>query len=459
MNSEIYLSLALAIVPVLYLLAIQKIIVEKSALGVDYFSPLYIVMGALIFGSVIRVYWIYTDVDVGFKIYSLFGLNRFQDIIHGGLYLIVIGIGFFGFGYAYQFLIQRKSNRNSVYKVSESIDDKKLKLVLFFMCVIGLVLTSLYLGKINFMSSLAQKGISAKRFEQMGDAATSYSYLKIGGDILVSMALFQAVYYYGCGRTQGKMIGLIFLVLLSCVVPFVSSSRGEIVYLFLMLFVVRSLLYRTVTQKQIIILLSASFILIAVLGGFRKFKTEYDFSFVDLGSDVVDSIVYSPHFVGVGKSSVVIETVPRQADYLYGQSYLALVFAPIPRTLWREKPVVRVGRFVGVELFQREADTGVPPGGIAEAYINFGWGGVAVIMFLVGAVVARFHTRFERIRTQGSLGVLSVGSYAIGLVIVLDFFTTDFVGNVLRYLKYILPFYFVYYLTVKRTARIQLPSA
>lgn len=454
MNGDVLFSLSMAVLPVIFLLAVQKIVVEKGAIKVDYFSPLYVVIGALLLGSVVRVYWIYSDPDVAYKIFTLFGPYRFSEVIDGGLLLILVGTMFFGVGFAVQCLsFNKKESIGPVLSREEVIDDRKYQIAMMLLGGVGFLLVSLYLSQIDFLANLSNKGFSAKRFEKVGDVATSYSYLKFGGDIFVSMALFQSIYYYGCGRSKVRMIVLIFLVAMAVVVPFVSSSRGEIVYLLLMLFAVRSLLYKTVTRRQILILISVSFVLIAVLGGIRKLKTDYDFKVADLSSEVVDAIVYSPHFVGVGKSSVIVEAVPEQMEYMYGGSYLALVLAPIPRTIWTDKPVVRVGRLVGVELFKRDSDSGVPPGGIAEAYLNFGWAGVVFVMGLVGAIVARFHRAFQMKRLSKNIGVIDVGVYVVGLVIVLDFFTTDFVGNMMRLIKYVLPFFVLYFYSVRTTYR------
>lgn len=71
--------------------------------------------------------------------------------------------------------------------------------------------------------------------------------------------------------------------------------------------------------------------------------------------------------------------------FLLGESYLAILAAPVPRAYWPDKPM-GVGRRASHEFMPSyKHDTGVPPTATGEAYWNFGIPGVIIIFFIWGA--------------------------------------------------------------------------
>lgn len=87
----------------------------------------------------------------------------------------------------------------------------------------------------------------------------------------------------------------------------------------------------------------------------------------------------------------ILAKVPTQVDYLYGESYLALLTLPVPRALWSDKPGLTGGRVVD-QFFGGTG--GIPPGAIGEAFWNFGVLGVALVHFAWGGFL-RWLTRFR----------------------------------------------------------------
>lgn len=83
-----------------------------------------------------------------------------------------------------------------------------------------------------------------------------------------------------------------------------------------------------------------------------------------------------------------LQLVPSEHEYLRGQSYYRLAFAPIPRALWKGKPE-NTQRIVGGWLmpYGPSVQT-IPPGMQGDAYINFGFAGVWVFA-LLGVLFAR----------------------------------------------------------------------
>ncbi|WP_404420333.1 O-antigen polymerase [Nibricoccus sp. IMCC34717] len=73
--------------------------------------------------------------------------------------------------------------------------------------------------------------------------------------------------------------------------------------------------------------------------------------------------------------------VPSQSPLLWGETYLTILFRPIPRAIWPTKPFGTDFR-AGYTFFG--AAWGIPPGPVAEAYWNFHIPGVIGVYLLMG---------------------------------------------------------------------------
>jgi hypothetical protein len=100
-----------------------------------------------------------------------------------------------------------------------------------------------------------------------------------------------------------------------------------------------------------------------------------------------------------------VAKVPRQVDFLYGQSYLAALFFFVPRAVWPEKPR-GVGPMTNAYIYhEREMrpgellqGSGIPPGAMGEAYWNFYYPGVILLYMLVGV----FHRWLAALLRRGA---------------------------------------------------------
>jgi hypothetical protein len=97
--------------------------------------------------------------------------------------------------------------------------------------------------------------------------------------------------------------------------------------------------------------------------------------------------------------AAVLERTPDSVPYQNGKLYSYMLVTLIPRALWPDKPSFNeANQFVQVSygLTQtKDLDrTSISIGVLVEAYINFGWPGVVVIMFLMGVFFAVFQAIF-----------------------------------------------------------------
>lgn len=101
----------------------------------------------------------------------------------------------------------------------------------------------------------------------------------------------------------------------------------------------------------------------------------------------------------LAQTANVVELTPSAVPYQYGQLYSYILVTLIPRFVWPDKPSVNeANRFYQVSYNLTTEDNlegvSISVGFLAESYINFGWFGVAVIMFLIGAFLKLFQQTF-----------------------------------------------------------------
>jgi hypothetical protein len=80
--------------------------------------------------------------------------------------------------------------------------------------------------------------------------------------------------------------------------------------------------------------------------------------------------------------ALAMETVPADKPYVYGASYRMLPKMMVPRIFWPGKlrattPTEDLGIYLGIQTVEGSQSTGIAVGPPAEAWINFGWLGLA----------------------------------------------------------------------------------
>ena len=142
----------------------------------------------------------------------------------------------------------------------------------------------------------------------------------------------------------------------------------------------------TVAPKiSIIALMVALTMGMFVLRVFRgNFEKENSLSEIEI--DMADSVQYA--FEGGGELGYskllfkILEIVPEQHDYMYGQSYYRLLFVPIPRSLWPDKPYnsqIVLAQWINPGTLRIAS---IPVGIIGDLYVNFGmWGILGLLGF------------------------------------------------------------------------------
>ena len=112
-------------------------------------------------------------------------------------------------------------------------------------------------------------------------------------------------------------------------------------------------------------------------------------------------VVGSLNFLGVTKTSYIINHAKKNNEYLLGKSLFLWTVAPIPREYWKNKPEISIGKDIAKNIYKKRDDNiaggGVPPGFIAELYLNFGLVGICTGMFIFGLMCSySYHLIFQK---------------------------------------------------------------
>lgn len=450
-DSQETLLLLLACLPTLLLAApaLGRIVLFRAK-TIDVFSPIYIAAGCVFIGTTLRVIYLLFDPEAPQKMSQVLGPFDPADVLLNGLLIINLGVVAWIFGFAIP--VSRARPRTGVFAGNVSA-----AYVVVPVAAVCLLANLVYLYQIGFVQNFSQLGLSAKRFFALDGGEgreTTFQFLKIGSDIAFAVLVAFAVSLIGRKTRLRERILFWALVVLALTIPVVASVRGEIIYLAIAVLLIRHYSGRRIGLRVLAILFLCAMALLTYLEILRQQARIGDRADEFKVTRIVHTLVYTAHFVGAGKTSAIVEKFPDEFDYLYGSSYATILIAPIPRVLWPEKPVVRVGLFVGTEVLERNSRTGVVPGIIGEAYMNFGSVGVAVILFLFGLFCKVTYTRFAL--SAYAFSPYSLGFYAILWIFMIDMFTSDFTGSMARFLRVGVPYLLMVFL-INLTSKRQTP--
>ena len=136
----------------------------------------------------------------------------------------------------------------------------------------------------------------------------------------------------------------------------------------------------------------------------------------------------------LGTFAHVVALTPRKKPYWGGQTYAALPSTFIPRALWPDKPSKQVGQDFGHRyelLAPHDRTTAVNLPQLVELYANFGFRGVAMGMFVIGALY-RLIQRLWNTPGSGD-GTLILASVLLSRLILIESDFTLVWGAVLQY--------------------------
>lgn len=207
---------------------------------------------------------------------------------------------------------------------------------------------------------------------------------------------------------KSKKHKYIYATIILTFLSFFESSRR----IYITIFITALVVFLAYVSKQNIefrkrtkILLSLSFIVFFVFLNYLRSEHDYGYGYIP-GDKIANTINYITTLKSIDtfyNTGYTIETVPSRFKYIYGRSYVSLLFGFVPRAIWSEKPLSYSS---DIAFRQRtnfpieSADDwlsvnqySLSPGFIGEAYANFGILGVILLSYLFGVFTKYFDSK------------------------------------------------------------------
>lgn len=422
-----------------FLVVVPVSVIALLAERKDLFSPLNIFTYILIVSAPIFSLYVLYFADDWHAEYAVFW-QEFVDVSSGVL-LIVFAFACLLFGY---FNVKRKSNRSRVLDDDAEYSVTKLRMVGVLVLLISIVAGFMFARDVNYVATLADNVLSKKSIHEAtvgmsvrGSALTHWRLLGISlphGFLIVFMTLV----WLRKIRAEGldyALLSAIFFV--SCFIPFIASTRTPIIEVLVVLAMLRHYLVKEVNLPKLVAIGFAAMMVVGILGELRRNPDKLVMVSVVTS---IQSIVGASYFVDLGKTSIVVNRVPSTVDHLYGSSFVSIALAVVPRQLWPDKPVVRIGYFVGQEVIRLNNKTGIPPGFIAETYLNFGYWGILPVFYLLGIFIRKIYNPLLYQRN-----FRNTVTYVVGIVIIsLSLLSTDLTYALVQAMAYIAPIFTIH---------------
>lgn len=205
--------------------------------------------------------------------------------------------------------------------------------------------------------------------------------------------------YRGKLRNDPVLIATIAFSLL--VGYFTSGSRSSIIISLFPFFMAWIVIHKKIPLTGPLLAFVGFFLIFGLLGKLRAsvFDGEVDWNVltdISVESTINSSTSEATVWAGLNADIAIYRNVPTYSPYLYGETYLGVVFFFVPRAIWPDKPH-GTGYYVGRRLFGR-SQAGVPPGEVGDVYYNLGILGIVLMFFLKGIL---FRALANRIRRRG----------------------------------------------------------
>lgn len=175
---------------------------------------------------------------------------------------------------------------------------------------------------------------------------------------------------------------------------FMSDQRGMMVFAVVTYMIAYGRYVAPVTRSTVI---AAVAVLLLFVVGKTAMRLQAEGAALQEDLAAVAANLIGQNLVENGKTITIVKAIPDRLVYQYGKTYLDAVLILVPRAVFPAKTTVNLDTVIGNSVFDCDAfgACGVPPGLVAESYLNFGMPGVLVLCALVGAGVGWVDRRFR----------------------------------------------------------------
>ncbi len=366
----------------------------------DLFEPINFIGLSVFLGVVTTIVYIVFVVDEFAHDNLLMGQP--ESILVWTLIIILVGLIALSLGYS----IKPHAHFVPLPSLVKNAEWSTKKLIIVMVLLVGISLYCMvaFIGAMGIELSGATSlgAISQKRRFVISDATYQYAslgYLRWGASLLNYVFLFLFTVYAVSKKSLFSLLGAFTVVAAVLCIPFpvLTSARSELVITFVQAVVIWHYVRKPISLKVLGILVVIGFAVIVLMGALRAIPAGK--SHVSVGEVISEQtlgqIVQPRNWLDVSKTAHIINAIPELLEYQYGKTMLTWIVAPIPRSVWKSKPEIRPGPYLGETVFEwRRNIAGVPPGIVAELYWNFGLFGVPLGMALLGMILRLISVNF-----------------------------------------------------------------
>lgn len=378
----------------------------------DLFNPLGGIWASLFIGTSLRTG--YLACSSSDRVQSMMWLLSFRDLAIGTgiatLGTVAIVLGYLAAGQTWS--APRK-------RFVVALDQQRLLWVSILLGILAVVVAFDFFRQTGFDFSL---GLSTKR-RLATDGENVQAFAALGYHRWIACTLPCVLFYFWYWefvRSRSSLAGVFAAAffLLASGFAFLSSSRTVICVLLLNALYITHV-FRYLRLSHLVIVMFCVIGILSVMLGLRQMATrktsQISISDAIAPSAAVDAILGNENFADIGRLSLIYKNVPDILPYRYGMSYITWLFAPIPRTHWRNKPVLSQGLEVTEVLYGGKRSArgieggGRPPMFMGEAIMNFGWIGIPLcgVFYGIGLrLFQNFHSSNARSNVLLSVSIL-----------------------------------------------------
>lgn len=306
-----------------------------------------------------------------------------------GCLWVVVGIALFSMAYALTTLTIPTSLVDDLS--SRALSLRALGIVSIIFCLVGLAATAYF---ISITGGISAESISKKRWIVLDSGSeVQYGgggYLRLLASLPLPVSLLSFAYAL---HVKPKAQLLVWLCVSGCflssiALPFLTNLRSEVILTVLQHAVVLTA-FRGVKLAWFTMAFIAALAFFSIMTTLRYTAQGEDRS---VSLNTFEALASSGNGLSLYGTAIITQRVPEYMPYKLGASYLTWVYAPIPRSLWPNKPALGLGREIRSRLisFGTRTVSGRPPGFLGEGYINFGPIGLIVTALVFGCGVRVF---------------------------------------------------------------------
>lgn len=282
-----------------------------------------------------------------------------------------------------------------------SITERSVLTLAILYAAVGAAGTFAYLRSVGGLSS----SISARRGTVFSDGSTTgtFGYYEFVAKAGVIALMIVVIYWTSTRRSIGlRWILLSVFAVNAFAINWVTTTRADLLYVsFAVLMLVRIIKGRL--PLFLVALVGVGVIsAIAALTAARSTDPDTPAFSITYG---VDSGLLNRNAYDIGKTALIVNAVPEQLPYQDGATIARFFAAPIPRSIWPDKPIISPGPIIGRVLYETTA-SGVPPGLTGELVWNFGRTASVILAFAIGLVLGWIERAFLPLSPTRAIAML-----------------------------------------------------